>query len=428
MALVVAPEWLSHPASARLDNSDHRYFALNTLPFVLFLNTLLLAGVMLALIAPSVIAPDLALRHDVDASMIGIQMSLAYLAAAIVSLCTGTLIDKLGPARVFQLSMLSGALGIVLFLPGSLPSAVVGSMLVGAGIGFNTPASTKVLSQYNDHHARNLIFSVKQTGVPIGGAVAGLMLPPIVAFHSVDAALILVCLLCLLCIAAVEPVRATWDRERRETHFTLATLTRGFRFMWKKPELLGVGIMSLMFAAAQLGLMTFTVNFLVFDHGWDLVAAGFAVATVQVAGVAGRIGWGVIADRWMSGKATLALVGLLGAGAFAVLAISDPQWPPLVIMIVISLLGLTAVGWNGVFMGEVSRLSGDFEVGHITGALMVLTYVGIIIAPPLMGLLAWTSGSYALPFWGTGIAMGIGTLAVFLIRSKPMGLRHSSGE
>ncbi|ESR26611.1 hypothetical protein [Lutibaculum baratangense] len=57
--------------------------------------------------------------------------------------------------------------------------------------------------------------------------------------------------------------------------------------------------------------MTFVVAFAVADLSYDLIRGGWLLATVQIAGVTGRLAWGFIADRSRSAGALLSSIGLV---------------------------------------------------------------------------------------------------------------------
>jgi MFS family permease len=54
---------------------------------------------------------------------------------------------------------------------------VIGALVVGIGYGAVTPSSSTVLADQAPKNVRSLIFSIKQSGVPIGGAIAGTLVP-----------------------------------------------------------------------------------------------------------------------------------------------------------------------------------------------------------------------------------------------------------
>lgn len=62
--------------------------------------------------------------------------------------------------------------------------------------------------------------------------------------------------------------------------------------------------------------------------------------------------------------------------------------------LVFALLGLTAVGWNGVYLSEVARLGPPRRVSSLTGAAMFITFSGVVIAPVLFSTLHAALGSY----------------------------------
>ncbi len=71
-----------------------------------------------------------------------------------------------------------------------------------------------------------------------------------------------------------------------------------------------------------------------------------------------------------------------------------------------------AVAWNGVYLGEVARRCDPGEVGEATAAVLVLTYMGVLVGPALFSLIVWLTGSYSVGFL---LPMVTGALAVFCL-------------
>jgi MFS family permease len=147
------------------------------------------------------------------------------------------------------------------------------------------------------------------------------------------------------------------------------------------------------FSAVQVCVTSYTVTFLTHDLRWTLVAAGSALAVAQVAGVVGRIVWGIVADR--SGDARpilLALavaMALCGLGAAAVAASSAPAF----VVALLAAYGATAIGWNGVFLATIARVVPIGEAAQATSGSLFFTYFGVVLGPPLFGLIAsWLGG------------------------------------
>jgi predicted MFS family arabinose efflux permease len=135
----------------------------------------------------------------------------------------------------------------------------------------------------------------------------------------------------------------------------------------------------------------------------------------NVAGAAGRLGWGWLADRLRSGTLALILNGAFGiAGALATAAIAA-DWPLAAIAASVALFGFCAVGWNGVFMAVIVRQSRPEAVALATGGSLTVTYLGITTGPALFAALhdhAGMSYSSGFALLGLVVAAGIGCLLI----------------
>jgi hypothetical protein len=70
------------------------------------------------------------------------------------------------------------------------------------------------------------------------------------------------------------------------------------------------------------------------------------------------------------------------------------------------LFGLTASGWNGVFLAEVARESPPGEIARITGGVMVTAYAGLILGP-----VAFAAAAAAASLGAGYVALAGATLA-----------------
>ena len=60
--------------------------------------------------------------------------------------------------------------------------------------------------------------------------------------------------------------------------------------------------------------------------------------------------------------------------------------------------GLTASGWNGLFLAEVARLAPEGRVSEATGGVLITSFAGLVVGPPLFGLMVAWSNSYVPGF------------------------------
>jgi len=370
-------------------------------------------GTMAVLVVPT-IAPKIADALGVPAGRVGFQISLLYLAAMFGSLAAGTSVARLGPCRTGQIAMLLTALGCMLAATGNLATLVSGSLVIGAAYGIINPASSDLLMRHIPAARRNLFFSIKQTGVPLGGMIIGLVAPATALRVGWSAPLWIVAAAAVALVLASQPHRAIWDAHRDHSVKLSGLSLAGFRTLAKNPALLWLASASFCFAAIQLCLLAFLVVLLVEEFGFDLVAAGAILAAVQVVGALGRILWGILADRIRNGLAVLFALALLMAAASAAVIGLSPAWPKILVITVFQVLGISAVGWNGVFLSETARLSPSRAIGSTTGAAMFVTFMGVVAGPPLFSGLHAVLRSYA---WSYALLVMFALLAAVLIRA-----------
>ena len=79
--------------------------------------------------------------------------------------------------------------------------------------------------------------------------------------------------------------------------------------------------------------------------------------------------------------------------------------------VVAALFGLTASGWNGVFIAEIARLAPQDRIGETTGAVLTASYAGLLAAPALVSLLDATA-SLGAAFFALACLALCGTVAL----------------
>jgi MFS family permease len=359
-----------------------------------------------ALLTVPSIAPVIAARLDVPASMVGTYISFLYVGASMAALAGGGVVLRYGAMRLSQACLLACAAGLALTLVLGADAGLAGWVAVGAaalviGVGYGpiTPASSHVLAKTTSPERMALMFSIKQTGVPAGTALAGLVVPPLTVMFGWEVAVVLVAVGCIAMALLAQPLREPLDDDRdRSARLSPAALVTGLALVGRSPPLRTMALVSFVYAGMQMSVSGFIVAYLHTEIGLGLVAAGTALTAANVAGVVARISWGSVSDHTGAPRTTLATIGFLMAGASVVTACFTPSWPMVAILAVSAALGATAIGWNGVYLSEIARLAPPGEAGRATGGCLFFTYVGVVVLPFLFGWLQRASGSYALCF------------------------------
>ncbi len=358
-------------------------------PFPLIATLAIQVLAAMAVLAPPVFAPVAASDIGVPASAIGLFVATSYAGSMASSLMAGDLVKKYGAIRISQIALVLCALGLTLATVASIPVLLVSALLLGLGYGAVTPASSHILAKSTAPQMMSLVFSLKQTGVPIGGALAGALVPTLVLWYGWRAAALIVGLGCVAVAVGVQPARQLFDSEREPARRVRMTDLGGpLRLAATVPAARRLSACSLAFAALQLCLATYLVTYLAHDLGYSLVQAGLMLAIAQGAGIVARIAWGALADRGGRPLLVLGAIGCAMALSAVALALLAADTPRLVVMLVCATFGATAIGWNGVFLAEVVRKAPPGRASDATGGALFFTYLGILIGPSIFALIA----------------------------------------
>jgi nitrate/nitrite transporter NarK len=269
-----------------------------------------------------------------------------------------------------------------------------------------------ILARAAPPHMLALTFSIKQTGVPLGTAIAGAAVPALVLGLGWQAAALAIGFACALCAAGLVPIRARYDAGRNPAApVSIRSALAPLALIVRDRRLLELSLVSFIYAGMQITLLAYLVTFLVEAFALSLVLAGMVMAASQLASVAARIAWGVFADRVAGRRATLGLLGL-GMGTVALsAAAAAPGWPLWALFAFAMAYGATAVGWNGVFLAEIARRAPRERVSDATGGSAFFTFLGVVVTPPLFHMVLQMTGSYGA------------TYAVFGLPALAAGLR-----
>jgi MFS family permease len=384
------------------------------LVIALALMVLAQAMISMAVFTPAVLAPVAQADVGVAASSIGIFTALIYATAALSAPLGGTFIARRGAVRVSQYCLLLTGSGLALCAFAHPAAVAAGALLIGCGYGPITPASSEILVARSPESLRNLIMSIRQSGVPVGGAIAGVVVPVLLLAAGWQAAMLAIAALSLLCALGLEAVRGRYDRVRRDAPLaprpSLASL---LRMVFAHAELRHGALASFVYAGIQLCLASFLVVFLTERAALSLTNAGFALSAAMISGIVGRVLWGVVADYIGSARAVLGTLGIVMALSAFVMSQVTPGWPLFAIVALCVVFGATAIGWNGVYVAEITRIAPAGGVALATGASLAFTYFGVVVMPFLFWVIVAASASYAIAFAAAGALTLVAGLSYF---------------
>lgn len=285
----------------------------------------------------------------------------------------------------------------------ALPFLIASAVVTGFAYGPANPASSHLLVKVTPNKLRGRIFSIKQTSVPIGGAVAGFALPFLTIQIGWQMASLAVAGACISLALALQPLRQQMDADRISASPLLGgRLMAALGLVLRHPTLRHLAAASGAFAAMQFCFMSVFVAFAVERTGFSLVAVGTALSTGLVVSVFSRMGWGWAADRFPP-RYVLAALGLSMSISAFLAAMLAPNWPYVALVALAIAFGSTGTAWQGVYLAEVARNAPEGQVADATSGCMAVTFFGALVGPGMFSTLDSLTGNDAAGFVLVGV-------------------------
>ena len=349
-----------------------------------------------------VLAPQVAPLAGVEPSTIGHLTGVMFAGALLPTLVAGAVMPLIGPVRMSQLTTTLGAVGLLVAATGNVWALLIAALLIGAGYGPGGPLSAVVLAHHTKPEWRGLVFSVRQSGIPLGGLLAGLTLPVVALAFGAREAVMVAAAVTFVSALMVEPVRKTLDAPLRSAKGPkLGALLRNIsmrRALRAHPDLPRVTYGGFAAATVQGSVFALLVTFLVERAGLDLITAGLVFSAMHLSGFVARIAFGYASDRFFRPQLLLASLAAVGVATLLTLLLVAGTVSFTAVIALAAVIGATVSGWNGVMLAELTRLSPPGLVASVSASAVTCIYLGYMIGPVVTSGLVGLSGSYLLGF------------------------------
>ena len=310
-----------------------------------------------------------ALRDDYDLSLtqVGVVIAAEWIGLTVALLPWGFAADRWGERRTLTVGLTcsAGCLVGAAFAPG-FASLVAWLMLAGAAGGAVQSGSGRAVLGWFGPEERGFALGVRQTAVPVGGAIAAVALP---VLGSSRAGFLFVAAFVLAgAVAGALVLRPGDETELLDPADVEAGLRD--RRLWLAAW--GSGL----YLVAQVALTGFVVLFLHENRGFSEGAAAGVLALSNVGAAVLRIGVGRWSDVVRSRVQPLRVIGLaIVAGLVVVaLAATSPGWLLVPALVVATALSMA---WNGLAFTIAAELGGARSGAAIGLQQTVLGVIGV---------------------------------------------------
>lgn len=363
------------------------------------------------------VAPAVAKDLGVPGELAGVFVSTVYGVGIVSALLSPGFIARYGAVRVSQSVLLATLAMLLAAAAGSVASIALGAALLGLAYGATAPASTHLLVPRTPRGSLNLVLSLRQIGVPLGGVLAGLAMVPLTLAVGWREALLWQALPVAALLVLMQLPRERWDAEREPGRALVPhRVSAPLALLFESTAIRRLALASFVYSGLQLCFIAFMTVHLTSRAGFDLVVAGVALAAYQVAGVVSRPIWGWAADRFVPARVLLAAQGVIMCAAASAAGQFAPHWPQALVLVVCVAAGATASGFTGIAYAEWARLGGARRT-EATGLGAGTMFAGVMLMPSAFSVAITTSGGYAWAYAVAGLLAAVSGLRLLALRT-----------
>lgn len=338
-------------------------------------------------------------------SQIGWMTSAVFLGSSFIAIPSGFITDKIGASHtLFIFCLLLVLVTFSFILSNSYCIILLLLFFLGTGYGGITPGTNKSIMEIFPSYNRGTAMGIKQMGVPLGSTLGTILLPSLGSYLSWrQSFLFITFLIIVICFFHFKVLPNQIQYENQEKTNWLESI----REVLSNKKFLKILAVIVFFIWVQLSVLTYLVLYLNEAIHISLSISLLCLALLQIGGVIGRAGWGVVSDKFSNHKRgpVLALIGV-SSGLFVLLLGIFNEFVPIIIVIFVSfILGITTQGWNGIFVIMISEVVKHHQIGLASGMGLAVVYVGAIFGTPFSGWIIDSTGSYKI-MWGiSGVMM-----------------------
>ncbi|HEV2440162.1 MAG TPA: MFS transporter [bacterium] len=379
---------------------------------VLALTTLQQAGLTTIRFGLPVLAPFWRDALGISLVQVGILLGAFDFGALLLFLPLGLLADRWGEPAVLTVGALfTAAMAAVVAEAHGFGALALLLALAGLGYGSGQTAGTKAVAAAFGSRGRGIAMGIRQSGLPIGGMIAAVLVPALAGAYGWRAGILGAAGVCaltgLLCAVGLRDVGdAAVDADAGSDRRPLGAHLRG---ILADAGIRRTTIVAMLLVIGQFCYQGYLALYMVDHFGWSKHLAATLLLAVHGGGVAGRLGWGVLSDRFLGGRRTPALAWCAAlCVVFPLALIALPRPVSVATAAVVACAGgLLLLGWNGLYSTLIMEEAGPRDAGAAMGVSMTMLYAVTFITPPAFGWMIERT-SYAAAWISLGVLLAVG--------------------
>jgi predicted MFS family arabinose efflux permease len=360
------------------------------------------------------LAPYIQQDLQLSTAQIGTLVSAAQLVPLVGLLVAGELLDRYSERRVVGLGTLvvAGALLAAVWAR-SYGTVLLFLLLLGAGYSTAQPGGSKSVARWFAAQQRGFAMGIRQAGLPLGGAVAALLLPYAATHWGWRSAFLVggvIALAGALLFMAFYRTPASPPAAPKSAASGLRQGLLSRLRMLREPAMKNIMASGVSLVCVQYGLLIFTVLYLHERLQLRVSQAAMLLFVAQGAGVVGRVALAAWSDRCRSGRYFPVFVCLAASLGGLLLLLWLPLSTLPALALLLAWLGFFGFGWYGPWVAYVAESAPPEKTGFALGLAMAVNQLAIVLVPPVLGWMRDASGSYWLGWSLLAVLTALGLL------------------
>jgi sugar phosphate permease len=378
---------------------------------ILAAGTFAQASFAIASVGLPALAPAIRSEYALSLAETGVVLAAVGIGMLVTLLPWGLAADRYDERWIVVLGLgTSGlALGAAAWTTtlGPLVAALALAGALGASV---NAASGRAIMGWFPSSELGLALGIRQTAIPIGGALGAVLLPSLGGTKNAFLALGAACV-----VGAA--VAAVFMRPSPPHEADLKDVSRPLRD--PRAWILGTG--TALYLTAQIAITGFVVLFLHEHRHVSTHAAAALFGAINILAIGARIGAGRISDRMQTRLRPLRAIGVALAAATASVALLTEA--PLVVLVpAFAVAGVLSMAWNGLAFAAAAEAAGAARTGAALGFQQTLLGVVIAVAPPAFAFVA--ASSWRLAFGLAALGPLLGVVALGLVQDATRAVRR----
>ena len=364
------------------------------------------------------VVPLIQAELGLNLTEVGILVSMINVGVVAAVLGAGKAADRYGERRIIGYGTAAcGLLVLAVHFANTFVGLLVVFLLLGLPVATSTPAGSKAVAVWFPDRERGTAMGIRQTGIPLGGTIGALTLPAMGLLFGWRWALSLVG---VVTIAAGMLVLVCYKEPRRPQGAGKAPPGGGLRDIVRRPGIWAAAFYASVLAGCQWCYISYIELYLTEHILYPLVFAAHLLAVGQALGGTGRIVFGIASDRVFYGRRApvLMMLAALGTVAGVATALLSPGLPAWLVAVVVSLLGLGTMSWQGLYLALVAKIVGTRVAGVAIGLTNTVAFVGVVALPPIFGSIADYTQSYEVAWVAMAVAIALPLPFLWRIREE----------